>query len=219
MKIIILVLSAEFEPYSSLESTIRKTWARETLPEIEIFYYYGNSSSKKIVEDKIYSTAQEGLYNIGYKTLDSFDLLKNFNFDYLFRTNSSSYIIQENLIKFLANKPRKNFYSGIIGNYNDISYCSGSGYFISRDIFDKVLFHRNEWNHQLIDDVAIGDLITNKIKVLPDFSAKRLDLGSEKIYDSLKDHYHIRCKIQNNRKLDELHMKNIFNMLSEKQCF
>jgi hypothetical protein len=217
MKIIILVLSAQFEPYISLEKTIRETWATEKLPGIEVFYYYGNSPNIEIIGDKIFSKHPEGLYNVGYKTLDAFELIKDFDFDYVFRTNSSSYINQKNLLKFIEDKPRDNFYSGINNDYYNIKYCSGAGYFLSKNLIKSILDNKNYWNHSLIDDVAIGELIVNKLHVPLDNQARRLDLNDQNCtFENIKDQYHIRCKYyHDNRNFDIIHMKKIFQLLNE----
>jgi len=222
VRVVVLVLSAEIEPYVSLENTIRNTWAKEKVPGVEIFYYYGGAADLEIIEDKIYSRYPEGLYNIGYKTLDAFQLIKNFNFDYLLRTNSSSYVIQENLLKFLQDKPRENFYSGVnytyheSGSYHGGKFCSGAAYILSRDVFDKVLKSKSKWNHTLIDDVALGELITTHIKVDLNNQATRLTIEDVASYDLdlIKDHYHIRCKIGYDRRMDQYHMYNIHNLLN-----
>ena len=85
VKILISVLSLEEEPYVSLEKTIRETWAKEKHHNVEIIYYYGGKDGEKFIEDKYYSDTPEGLYNIGYKTLNMFEYcLNNMNFDYVF---------------------------------------------------------------------------------------------------------------------------------------
>jgi len=107
-KILISVLSLEQEPYISLEKTIRDTWANKSYPNVDIIYYYGGSDEIKMIGDKFYSNTPEGLYNIGYKTLNMFDYtLNNMEFDYIFRTNSSSYVNIEKLLDFIKDKPKE----------------------------------------------------------------------------------------------------------------
>ena len=115
-KILISVLSLEKEPFISLEKSIRETWG-STKPEgIDIIYYYGNSKEDKLIGDKLYLNAPEGLINVGHKTLKMYEYIyNNFDFDYVYRTNSSSYIDIKKLQSFIADKPTEKFYSGVIG--------------------------------------------------------------------------------------------------------
>jgi len=216
IKVLILVLTAKSGDFPMLEETARNTWGSIKNEDIEIFYYHGASPKDEIVGDTIYSTSPEGYHNVGKKTLTAFELLKNKEFDYLFRTNTSSYIVQENLLKFLENKPRQNYYSGIQGSQYNIDYCSGSGYLISRDVFEKVIQYKKFWNHQLIDDVAIGNLIKSfNVKISE--GATRLNIHDlERPYElcDLKNHYHIRCAWHRDRNVDVFHMKNIHKLLN-----
>lgn len=198
-KILISVLSLEQEPYISLEKTIRDTWASKRYPNVDIIYYYGGNDEIKLVGDKFYSNTSEGLYNIGYKTLNLFDyLLKNHDFDYIFRTNSSSYVDIEKLLTFIGDKPKEKFYSGVIGNYNNILFASGSGYFISRDLVELVVEQKDRWDHTLIDDVSLGKLMTeNNIKI---YRGERCDISNH--LHIINNHYHYRVKTENNRNND-----------------
>lgn len=139
---------------------------------------------------------------IGIKTLEAFEAsLKNFDFDYIYRTNASSYIDLDGLNEFLRNKPIANFYAGVVGNYQGISFASGCGYFISRDLVEKVIQKKNRWDHSYIDDVSLGKLLTREMNIAIQM-VKRVDLNSEivdlvKIENIKKSIFHFRCKAAN----------------------
>lgn len=209
MRILILILSAKNEIYSQLENAIRRTWAKKIPNNVKIFYYYGGEESFSINGDRIFCKSDESIKNIGYKTLDSFRYVyDNFEFDYIFRTNSSSYINIDNLLRFLENKPMDNFYSARVNVEKEtkLIFGSGSGYILSRDLIYLVLQNSEKWNHELVDDVAIG-------KMLFDFGVKlqpspRLDINniidkklynykSEIQYSDLDKNFHFRCKSWN----------------------
>lgn len=222
MKIVVLVISSRDEPYLSLDRLVKNTWGNVRHSDIEIFYCYGNEKSNFISGSNIYTVHDETLANIGQKTLTSFDLIKNRKFDFLFRTNTSSYVFQENLIKFLKDKPTQNFYCGIVGNYHldpSIKFCSGAGYFLSRDVFNKVLENFNCWDHSYLDDVALG-LIAKDLNIPISNEAKRLTLADVEFNYSenvLREHYHIRCAAYHGKrtdsKIEEVHMKRIHSIL------
>ena len=195
MKVLILVMSADFEPFSSLTKAIKETWASYTLPEIDIYFYYGKSEQKSTEKD-IFFDIDEGYYSLGYKTLEIFNYIKDLEFDYIFRTNSSSFVNQKKLLEFLSDKPRTNFYCGIVPFQG---FASGCGYFLSKDLIELILKNKNSWNHQLLDDVALGQLLWH-LKVPIDPRATRLDIyndmGTSIVFSTInvENYYHFRCK-------------------------
>ena len=205
-KILIVVLSFDKEPYVTLENTIRNTWAFEKPKGVEVIYYYGNSKEDKLIGDKLFLNAPEGLRNVGYKTLKMYQYVyENFNFDYVYRTNSSSYIDINKLQSFVRDKPMEKFYCGVIGRgVKGINFASGSGYFISKDLIEVVLKNKSKWQHGYIDDVALG-LLLNNYKIYP---GSRFDVNNIENIDI--NHYHYRVKTPGNRQIDVKKMKMIY---------
>jgi hypothetical protein len=211
MNILILVLSVDDQNfYTNLYKKQKDTWDSEIVDGVKTMYYFGNAEDNFIIKENIYINIKEELTLCGYKTLKAFELIKNLEFDYIFRTNSSSYVDKKLLLEFIKDKPKKNFYSGVIGNYNGLSFASGSGYFLSKDLLNYILENKSQWNHQLIDDVAVGIMMLQKnIKIFP---GKRFDLTNE-FYENLFHidpyYYHYRCKMQSNRLIDIENMEKI----------
>lgn len=211
--VIILVLSHFEEPYVMLENCIKNTWANHNFDNVKLFFYHGGEK-ELIYPDKIITNYPEGLDNIGYKTIRTFEiLLKNYDFDYVFRTNSSSYINIEKLLTYLENKPRKSFYHGLIGKHLDLNYASGSGYFLSKDLVEKIVENKNFWPHQLIDDLAIAHLLRD-LNVYPS-EAPRLDIRNTPLPDTINQHFHFRCKTSGDRTGDVIIMNELENKFSE----
>ena len=93
MKILISVLSLNKEPYVGLEKTIRETWGAEQHKDVEVIYYYGDYNETNMEGDRLFLDSPEGLMNVGHNTLKMYEyVLGNYDFDYIYRTNSSSYI-------------------------------------------------------------------------------------------------------------------------------
>lgn len=219
MKIIILVLSSENKPYDMLEKVIRETWAREYPDNVEIYYYYGGDRNY-IDGDKIYSNSEENIYNIGRKTINAFEFLSNKDYDYIFRTNSSSYVNIEYLLEYIKDKPNKMFYHGVIAHYEpeNFNFVSGSGYIISRDLIDLVIENKDKWDHSFpnADDVSIGKLL-NSFGVIATPGIRRYvgyDIENLKKQDFDKN-YHFRCKCDDRNK-DVLLMKKLNEIKNER---
>ncbi len=150
-------------------------------------------------KNEIISTFPDLYSLIGAKTLDAFDIsFRDFEFDYIYRTNVSSYLDLARLQKFVEDKPRDNFYAGLIGNYYGINFASGSGYFISRDLVSRVLQNKDLWDHNLVDDVSLGKLLTREF-IIDIQKVERVDLDSSdfdsnRILDNPRNVFHYRCK-------------------------
>ena len=209
-KILISVLSYEREPYLSLENTIRSTWGSIKHDDVDIIYYYGKKGINQLNGDRLYLDEPEGLYNIGSKTIKMYEYcFDNIEFDYIFRTNSSSYVNINSLVDFIKDKPNYNFYSGVVGNFGDIKFASGSGYFISRDLIKKVINNKSNWEHNLIDDVSLGKLMM-KLNI-PIYPGKRMDI--ENTLHLSENHYHYRVKNPTNREIDIIRMNKIHEII------
>ncbi len=214
MRVLILVLSFEDNcTYSAFRNVQLKTWDSIEINNVETYYYYGGASYGVINNNSIFLDVDEGLENCGYKTIECFKTIMSLNFDYIFRTNSSSYIDKSLLYNFLITKPRHKFYCGIIGQFNEIKFASGSGYFLSRDLVEIVINNAENWDHNLLDDVALGKLLSSyDIPIFP--SEKRIDIKSYNWINSLisfipVNFFHYRLKSEN-RNFDLFQMKKIF---------
>jgi hypothetical protein len=210
MKILIIVLSYNDSGgiYSKFYQSQKETWDSENVDGVQTLYLFGDNKTNEIVDDKILVDVVENGTNIcGYKTLKAFDLIKNFDFDFVFRTNSSSYVDKKKLINFITDKNKHNHYSGFLGEHNGIIFASGSGFFISKDLINLVLDNSDIWNHELIDDVAIADVL-KKHKIFPTENP-RLDVHS--LNNLPNNHFHYRLKT-GDRNIDIQNMYNIFNL-------
>jgi hypothetical protein len=125
-------------------------------------------------------------------------LLKNYDFDFLYRTNVSSYIDLAGLLKFVQNLDTKtDVYMGVIGKERNISFASGSGYLISRPTLEKFATHFRSWDHFQIDDVALGK-IANLLMNIDPLPIDRTDIlnavtcTKEMVTESKT--FHFRCK-------------------------
>jgi len=140
---------------------------------------------------------------IGLKTLKAFYYaINNIEFDYIYRTNVSSFLDLQKLQNYISDKPRQKFYAGHLGRYTtktrekrEIIYASGAGYFLSRDLVQSTLQHQTEWDHNFIDDVSLGDFLRQKLGVQLN-NINRVDnrSASDNFLWGLPNDFHFRCK-------------------------
>lgn len=203
MNILILVLSCNDNGiYSKFFETQKNTWDSINVEGIETFYFFGDHDKDEIIDNRILINLKEttkiesdgnlSVTNSGLKTLKSFEMIKNMDFDYVFRTNSSSYVDKKLLIDFINNKPKTKYYSGFIGNHGKITFASGSGFFLSKDLINLLIENKNRWDHSLIDDVSIAGLL-KEFGVSPE-NNPRYDVYNENIP---LDYFHYRIKTRN----------------------
>lgn len=190
-KVLILVLSSENSPYDLLEDSIRNTWLKLNKYSVPVFFYYGsNGDDNKIIDDKIYLKIFEDYGTITQKTLLVFELIyNNFDFDFIYRTNSSSYVDINLLYEHLETIKPENFYSGVTARCSGIDFCSGCGYFLSRDLVKLIVENKEKCDINMIDDKSIGQFLTSN--GVPLTNADRIDFP---VNNPSLDCFHYRCK-------------------------
>lgn len=218
MKVAILVLAVHGNIYDGLiDKGIRKTWGSVKIENVDIYYYYGDSIVNEVVDDIMNVNVPEGLMNIGKKTIEAFKLILNMKkYDYVFRTNASSYVNQKLMYDIAYLAPRTEFYSGVVGNYRGLKYASGSGYFISKDLMLYAIDHEYDLDSTYIDDVALG-LLLKHVCIVP---ADRQDFTEQyqicKIPELYRRIHHYRCKYERDRSIDVMTMLKLHELTINK---
>jgi hypothetical protein len=151
---------------------------------------------------RLITPTPEGWAFIGEKTLQAFKyLLENHDFDFIFRTNTSSYVDAARLLQRLHDMPKSGVYAGFVGTaLGKLKFASGAGILLSRDVVKRICDHASEWKHGLIDDVALADLISRfdspKVELIPleRLTLTSLAVAKEADADQITNSYHVRCK-------------------------
>jgi hypothetical protein len=211
-KILIIVLSYNDNAiYSKFYKAQKETWGSVNVNNVETYYLFGNHPRNEIIGNEILTTIKESnLNNCGYKTIEAFELVKDFDFDYIFRTNSSSYVDKQLLLNYSLDKPTNNYYSAVIGNFEGVLFASGSGYFISKDLVNLVLENRDKWDHHFgYDDTALGRLL-NAFGVKPQPN-NRFDILNQPANIAPMDYFHYRLK-SSDRNIDIHNMYELFRL-------
>ena len=130
------------------------------------------------------------------------------------------------MLKYIEKLPNKKCYIGskLVLNENDkykkfipnvkyLEYVSGAGIFFSPDVVEIILQNEKNLNYNLIDDVAFGLVLKNKIKISKikytrfsivresqKLNDEKLKFNLNKIINSTQ--FHIRIANKKNRKID-----------------
>jgi hypothetical protein len=203
MKTLVLVLGCRAHPYPALIETIEATWAAEEVDDVSVVYYYGGGELRRAGRH-LHLPVPDDLPNVGRKTIAAFEhVLGDVDFDVVFRTNCSSYVDLLNLRQHvLARAPERGFYAGLIGMHDGVTFASGSGYFLSRDLVELAVQERAAWDHSLVDDVALGAVL-DRHGFRPE-PAPRQDFGSvEGVSEVDTSQFHFRCRTDSPGRLED----------------
>lgn len=228
MKILILVLSYNESPYRELMEAQQSTFDSVETEGVKTIYYHGGLLGGGSFGISLrHRDPQAPWERLEFQCTDAYYLMANkfkkcleyidqqeYDYDYIFRTNSSSYVNKEKLKEFVADLPKEKLYAGweIEGNagYN---VCSGAGFFLSRDTAE-ILRESIDPEFEREEDVYCAQLLHEKgIKIIDDKS--RIDWPE---YDKdIHSAYHIRFKgSHGNRYKDAEDMRLVHQKIMEK---
>jgi len=119
-------------------------------------------------------------------------------FDFIIRTNISSYWNVQNTLELLGALPKTKLYAGHELNVLDTRFVAGDGIILSRDLVELISSRVSEIDSGVIDDVAIGRFLRN-FKINPRhiprpivqtlFDCHNLDIYRNKTHQ-------VRCKVE-----------------------
>lgn len=164
MRVFVLVvccLGGKNGDYDLLSDAIKNTWGKTQTEDARVFYLWCNNYFRKDFNDFVLDK-EEGYGMILRKMLAFFFKHRHEDFDYIYKVNVGSYIHLGNLLEFLKDCPREKFYaSHAVGKFDDIPFCSGSGFFLSRDLVMLSLAKIKMFGHDHIEDVSYGRFMMN----------------------------------------------------------
>lgn len=161
-RVLILVLSTEKDWYGRLAETSQATWDSVEVEGVETIFYFGRSD-KPSTDKILYTTSDDEFHSMGKKTLCAFEhALAHRQFDYVFRGNASLFIDKSGLAKYCLDKPATNLALGVLapGEHNTL-FLWGPSYLLSRDLVQKIVDNKEQWNHATMDDVSISNLLNS----------------------------------------------------------
>lgn len=224
MNIIFLIISGSDNKVCVNDLNIYKTMCElatlyyEKMREKYQFHYffceYNNDISENICEKDhfIYIKGQEEFHKIYEKTVLSIDYInKNYKYDYLVRTNISSFWNIDHLFKLANQLPRTGCFSGI---YMFNHFISGTGIILSRDVCEYLLTFPIGYTS---DDVLISDNLKHKYNIFRLDESLMYYCIQDKIDipDSVENILYFRIR-NNNRSIDieifKILLRKIYNI-------
>ena len=164
MKIVVLVIASHDTVYDQFAAN----WRSQQYPEnVKVYFIYCSEEQDRLIEvrgDCIYLKGRECVKpGLHHKTLRGMEYILSQPFDYLIRTNLTSFINFRRLNAFLEDKP---ITKSMAGTYVSGGFLSGSGYAMTRDVVEDYLTWcdedctTNPMAH--FDDEFVGEYIKEK---------------------------------------------------------
>jgi hypothetical protein len=212
-KVLVLVLAARAWPYPLLIRTIEHTWASVDVDGASTLFYYGGEQLEER-GNRLYLPVTDAL-PAGPKTVAAFEhVLAQHDFDFVFRTNASSYVDLPNLHAFAERHAQaERFYAGHRGMYGELPFASGSGYFLSRDLVQLTVNRREQLDHSLPDDIALAALMRDAGVELVDVPRSGYKSARE-VRDVDTSQFLFRCKTESPSRIGDIRI-----MLTLHQAF
>lgn len=166
MKIIFLVIASHNTIHQQDLETQKNTWMKKAPEDVLIFYLRGwNKNYFQVIGQNLFVPCQEKYDLILTKTILGISyVLKHYQFDFLIRTNVSTYF-EISLLKTELSKSKYNveFVGGyvdkssqkVFGNLTTFDYITGTGIFMTKKSAEILSVLIPEKYTGIIDDLAI----------------------------------------------------------------
>jgi hypothetical protein len=166
MKILVLILTSDSDVYC----VFQQLWARymNLNPNIHCYFYKADPTLDvpiRKIGNNIIVQMEESFDNVYSKTLEVFKYLhdKFDDYDFILRTNLSSFFRFDKYLEACKTFPKKNFCSAVVGTHENQQFPSGAGFTITPDL--AKLIATSPPTPVCLDDVSIGKtLLTNGVR-------------------------------------------------------
>jgi hypothetical protein len=184
-KILVLIIASDNHPAFLPLQEIWRSYMRVDPENIEAYFIKSDpnlASANELIGDTIFSKIEES-YKPGIlkKTILSMEFMvaSGRKFDYVLRTNLSSFYVFPRLLEFVNTLPEKNCYSAcpllpandIPAEFRQVPFGWGAGFILSRDLVELMVHHKEELfqrSSEIPDDVLIGHFFHKRnVAIMP----------------------------------------------------
>lgn len=166
-KIIFIVIASPSHFYNKNKLFLNKFM--NSHPNVKTLFIYGNVDKSQVLQTKhdLYFDCPENLRpGILIKTIKAFEYIKkNYTYDYVVRTNISTFWNIRLLLRKLKFFPNKRFIAGETVRTKYKRFISGTGIILSKDLINILIKNKNKLNYQIPDDVMLSQYLHNNHKI------------------------------------------------------
>lgn len=194
VKVIILIISSSNESvYSDLKRLSSIYYdACSKKQDIQYFYMEFREQSEEVVEEGhtlyIKGTTESVIPGLYEKTMKSLQYIQSkYVYDFVLRTNLSSFVNVRNLLAYVNTKPMHGFFGGYLVE----SFISGTFILFSRDI-GQLLTSDPHYHDMTPDDVLISNIVhKHDIPIDGDFIDGQQPHYMQQFMNDGQHHYHV----------------------------
>jgi hypothetical protein len=139
--------------------------------------------------------------------------LNNYEFDYLFRTTSASYVRAMELSKVCDALPREKYYGGAIA-YEGARFAAGNNILMSRDLVERIAMKKTVANPTIIEDVSLGNYMNSigvKLSPLPQINIDSIEKMNYISDEELMSNFHFRLKSGTMKKRNDVEIMHVLH--------
>lgn len=166
----------------------QSSWDSIQVPDIDTIYYYKGAQFAQGDEQHVVLDCPDEYEMMHWKFKCALDFVNYHNYDFIFRTNSCSYIDKRKLQAIAEKLPKTGCYAG----WDNGGYVSGAGIWFSPDVLDILHKELTDAPHSA-EDVLMGDILINRVAISN--HQTRYDVGVS--VGSVPNVYHYRFKSSN----------------------
>lgn len=185
-KVLIMVQACTKDFYPSLMEAQMETWDSFNVPGVDTIYYVGQGYHLLRYGKMVYCPCDDGYNMMHWKFKLALDCVWKEDWDFIFRTNASTYVCKDKVLDFIQNCPTKLFYAGVNGG----GYASGTGAILSRDCAD-IVRKKFDASPNGSEDSLIGTVLRNAgVQLQPGAHRLHYNYNEDKILPAA----YYRCK-------------------------
>lgn len=199
MKVLVLIIANDTYPYHIYQGLWEKYMINTTF---ECYFIKSNPNLETeylLEENTLFIKLEESFYTILKKTQKALQFFNLSNYDYIFRTNLSSFIVFDKYKKWLEILPIEKVYNGSILWYGEFIYASGCGFTVTPDVAKIIM----EYDGPLytMDDITIGKICSDNDILVTSAPLSQIFeetyINEMNLFDSFDKAFHVRVKTDN----------------------
>lgn len=141
MKVLVLVQSIDKDGYRELIQTQKETWDAIPHSQVKTVFYFPDPHKEGWFGQDLYVRSNTHYYLMFNHAIEAMRRCLEYEWDYLFKTDNSTYVCKHELVKILQNKPREHYFGGQPYEGPPSPDCNwpfmwGEGIALSRDLVE-----------------------------------------------------------------------------------
>jgi hypothetical protein len=209
-KTLVLIIANDDLPAFVELQKVWQSYMNSDPTHFDVFFLKGNASQETVIKiegNTLFAQTEDNMKpGIYKKSIIALQEIALDDYDYILRTNLSSFFSFESLLTKIKTLPKTNCYAGVhlylpqenLPHLGEIHFVSGAGILLSKDLAKLIAEKAKDFTHleqELPDDVLMGYFFQKQgVKIT---SLSRVDLPNHAAWDAYVQNvgdFHFRAK-------------------------